>query len=402
MAIQTTGNLANSLRTRYTQEYLDAAEMARVYDIAAVAVGKFGIEQAAGLGSSVQFNFLSDMTPGVTAISQTADINPQVLRDATATVSPTSRGEALEWSELVEISAYTKYASERMQALGKNQMESVDLLARDVALQGGLVTRAAARASLDAGTVGNRFTDAEVLKATATLKRMKSPPFMGNGRPQWFCIVHPDAYFDLLTGGNIVNIAVYQDKEILFSGEVGAFGDFKIIASPWAKVFGAAGADAGTVIATTLNGSVNALAKQIVVASATGIAGGQTLTIGTEETGNTHYPTNELVRVSDLYVSGTTVDVIGEGSNGGLRFDHASGEAVRNADNVYPALFCGPMSLVKLYEASMDNEYGTVVGPIKNGKLEQFASIGWKFYGNYGRPVESWLLRGEYASSVQA
>lgn len=401
MAVQTTTNLSNAVRTRYSAVYLEAAMMERLYDLLSAPVEKQGVEKAAGLGSAVLVNFLSDMTPGTTAISQTADITPQVLRDATATITPTSRGEALQWSETLDVQEYTNRTAEAYKLVGKNAMESIDILARDVALQGGLKAPGTARASLDAGTSTDRWVDAAIHKASTMLQTLKCPAYTQNGRSQWFAIAHPDAYLDLFSGGNIISIANYQDKEIWFGGEVGQFGGFKIISSPWAKVFGAAGADNASNAATTLSSAANALATQIVVASATNITAGTYLTIGTEETGSTHYPTNERVRVSSAYVSGTTIDIIGEGANGGLRFDHASGAGVRNADSAYPVIYGGPLSIAKLYDAGV-GAYGQTVGPKKDGILEQFNTLGWKYYGNYGRWVESWLVRGEYSSSVDA
>jgi hypothetical protein len=124
------------------------------------------------------------------------------------------------------------------------------------------------------------------------------------------------------------------------------------------------------------------------------------LTIGTEETGDTHYATNEEVVVDDSYTSGTTIPVIGEGSNGGLRFDHASGAAVRNADNAYPAVF-GGRSLIKAY-APETGAYGVTVGPQESGILKQFRSLGWKGYFGYGLVAENYIARSEHSSSLQA
>ena len=38
--------------------------------------------------------------------------------------------------------------------------------------------------------------------------------------------------------------------------------------------------------------------------------------------------------------------------------------------------------------------------PKEGGIVNQFASIGWKYYGQYGRWVESWIIRGEFSSSL--
>ena len=404
MAVQITGGtLTNSVRTAYGNRYLEAAEMEPLYDQFAQEVGQDGVEQAAALNNAVQVPFLSDMTPGTAAISEVADINPQTLRDAIATVTPTSRGEGLQWSENLDLRVYTDYGAARFKAIGKNMMETVDILARDAALQGGLVQRFVARASLDAGTSTHLLGTLQFAQASSLMTTLKVPAFLGNGRKQYFALGHPDAWYDFRQSADVLNVAYYQDKEILFNGELGQYNDIKILAPAWAKVFGSAGAANASVVATTLSTAVNALALTIAVASSTNIQVGRLLTIGTAETGNTHQPLNERVRVSANYSTGLTIDIIGEGANGGLRFAHASGVAVSNADHVYPVLFGGPSSLAKLYAKGMGmGAYGEIVGPKLDGILNQFKTLGWKWYGNYGRWVESWLVRVEVACSLDA
>ena len=405
MAVQTTSNLTSSIRTQYLNKYIEAAMFQRTYDIYAKPIDKnLGLVMKAIMqGSSVQVDFASDMTPEVTAISQVADINPQTLRDATASITPTSRGGALQWSENLDIQVYTDYGAHRHAAIGKNAAESIDLLAQAAALQGNNVKRPAARASLDAGTAAHNLTLANFVEASTIMQVHKSPMFIDNkgGTKNYFCVLHPEVYYDILTSGTVESVGIYQDKAMILNQELGRIAGFKLIVSPWAKVFGAAGADHASNVDTTLSSAANALATQIVVASATNITAGDYLTIGTEETGNTFQPRNERVTVSDAYVSGTTIDIIGEGANGGLRFPHDSAVAVRNADSVFPVLFGGPESIAKLYVPEI-GEFGKIVGPKVDGLLDQFQSLGWKFYGGYGRWVESWLLRGEYSSSLEA
>jgi N4-gp56 family major capsid protein len=371
----------------------------RIYDQLAKPVNQDGVEQAARVGSAIQVNFLSDMNPGVTAISQTTDLVPQTLRDAYATLTPTSRGEALQWSESLDVQAYTDYGKARVEALGKNQMESVEILARDVATQGSLVLRAAARASLDAGTSTHYLTDKAISEVQAVLQQYKAPAFIDGARQSIVAIISPALYHDLRLTANVLTVGAYVQPQIILNFELGQIGPFKLIVSPWAKSFYGQGAANASAAATTLNGAVKALDKTMIVASATNISAGKWLNIlDVAETGNTHSPTNERVK----WVSGTTtVTLVGEGANGGLRFDHVSGVAVTNADSVHTAVFGGPMSFAKAYD-SVTGEFGEMVGPKVTGLADQFASIAWKFYGGYGRWVESWLVRGEYSTSLEA
>lgn len=401
MALQTSTNLSNAVTTRYTTRYQRAAELVRLYDQLATPVGapQFELETRRGLGSTYTFNFVSDMNPGQSAISETADITPQILRDATSTITPTSRAEAMKWSQLLDLSAYTDYVAARMEVLGRNMMETVDNQAKAAALQGNLVSRAVARASLDAGTAAHTWTEAAIWSAVSTAEALKLPNFIDSkGRRMLLAIAHPDAYYDLFHGGNVVSAAIYQDKGILFNGELGEIANCKLIISPFAKVFGGAGADNGTNADYTSSASVHALATSLAVNTGTNLSSGRFFTIGTEETGNTHYDDNERAK----WVSGTTtVTLVGQGANGGLRFDHASGVSVRNADSVYPVAYGSPKSLVKVYAQEV-GEFGEVVGPMKDGTAEQWTSLAWKWFGGYGRMAENYLIRGEYSSSLDA
>lgn len=402
MATQTSGNLTNAITTRYTTAYQEAAELVRLYDQLATPVSapQFELENRRNLGSSYTFNFLSDMSPTTQAVSEDNDISTQVLRDATSTLTPTSLADGLRWSQLVDISAYTNYAAERAKVLGRNMMESVDNQAKAAALKGNLVSRAVARSSLDAGTTTHNWTEAGIWAAMSTAEALKCPPFVDRGRKMYVAIAHPDAYYDLFHGGNVVSAAIYGGLPgtTLLNGELGEIANCKLVISPWAKVFAAAGAANGTSAAYTSSAAANALDKTLAVNTGTNLSAGRFFLVGTIETANTHYDDNERAK----WVSGTTtVTLVGQGANGGLRFDHASGVAVDNHDSVYPVAYGSPSSLVKVF-AQETGEYGELVGPIKQGTVEQWTTLAWKWFGAYGRMAENYIIRGEYSSSLDA
>jgi N4-gp56 family major capsid protein len=402
MPIIGSGTIPASVTTRYTQKYMRAAAMARVYDQLAMPIdaAQYDLETRRGLGSTYTFNFLSDMTPGSTAISETADIAAQILRDATSTITPTSRGEALKWSQLIDLMAYTDFVAARAEVLGRNQQETIEVLATAAALGGDLVSRYAARASLDAGTSTHRMSDTAMWRAGSIVDSLRCPTMFDKlGRRVVGAFMHPDTFFDLFAGGNVVSVALYQDKNILFNGEVGEFAHYKIVSTPFAKVFGAAGAANGTAASYAIGADAKALDKTMTVTTGTNVGSGRLLTIGVKETANTFYPTNERVN----YVSGTTtMAFVGQGANGGLRFDHTAGvDKVENADSVYPVAFGTKGSLVKVYAKEV-GENGELVGPLTDGLAEQWQSLAYKWYGGYGRVAENYILRGEYSSSLDA
>lgn len=212
--------------------------------------------------------------------------------------------------------------------------------------------------------------------------------------------MHPYAFADLRDDADITAISQYQKSTILLNYELGELGPFKLIVTPWAKTFWGGGAANGTAVETTIaTTAVNALATSLTVASASNIAVGQRVLLGTHETGDTHYSTNETVTVTSIV--STTMGFTGEGANGGCRFDHAIGEAVSNDDNVGTVVFGGPESLMKVYDPQV-GEYGQVVGPKTEGLLDQFQSLAWKWYGAYARPIENRVIRYEVAFTRDA
>jgi N4-gp56 family major capsid protein len=395
MAVNTTSVLTNSLRAEYLAEYLGAVYARRVYDQFAFPISQD--KDVLQRSSSVNVPFISSMTLNEAAISETVDITPQTLVDGTASITPTSRGDAIQDSELLLLQNYTDYAAERFKIVGEAMQDSVEVLACAAALQGSLVLRAAARASLDAGTAGHRLAYADLAQAEIQMQALRCPMFEGGG---FAALMGGEPYYDLITTTPILGIGQYQDQSIFLNGEIGKVGNLRILVSPFAKVFGGAGADNGTgAAATTLAAKASPLAKTITVASATSVQYGQFVTIGTEETGSTFYSMNERVK----YVSeaSTVITIVGQGSNGGLKYEHASGAGVRNADSVHPIIVGGPKSIAKVF-ASDVGEYGQVIGPKPSGLLDQFVSLGWKWYGAYGRIAENWLHRLEVSSSLDA
>jgi hypothetical protein len=343
------------------------------------------------------------MDPGTTAISEVTDITPQALRDAVASITPTSRGEALQASELLLIQAFTDYHAKMANRVGKAQMESVEVLARNAATQGSLVLRGpSARTAIDAGSTGHRADDAVFFAASALLQQNKVPGFTDrkNGNPAWPAIMHPYVYHDILRSGNVVAVAQYQNQGILFNHEFGSASGFRLIVSPWAKVFYGAGAPNAQPVDTVLGAALNALGVSLTISSTNSIENGLYLNIlETRETGNTHAANNERVKYSSA--ADTAITFVGEGANGGVRFDHASGVTVNNADSVYPIIFGGMDSLAKVYATEI-GEFGQIVGPKKSGKLDQWVSLGFKWYGGYGRLRENGLVRYEVSVSAEA
>lgn len=416
MAIQTTSSPSiSSIITRYGESYLKGAKVPRLYDQFAVDYTKFlpGMTMEEIMrASAVYVPFRSGMSIGRTAISETTDITPQVRYDATVTVTPTSLGEALQWSQGLSIQAFAEFTAGAYEDIGENVMESVEAKAIDTALAGTWKGSYAARASLDAGTSTHNMTDSIFRRVDGMFQDMRVPGYEAEGGLQWAAVAHPYVFHDVQEGGKVVYVGEYQDKGIILNWELGMLGRFKLVSSPFAKVFYGAGANNDTDTDTSVGTASNPLATTLVTADdvSANVAKGRFWTVGTIETGSTFYPMNE--RFNPLSASTTTLTINGKAPNGGLRYAHAAGEDVIANDSVYPVLFCGPESLVRLYATDPANGDPdaqafpgvpgvAVVGPLKTGLAHQWDSLAWKWWGGYGLIAQNRLYRYECSVSYE-
>jgi len=407
MAVQTTANLTNSIAALYRKRYIDGISQVRLYDQIAVPYNQVGADgktmDELMQSSSINIPFLSEMTPGTAAISQTADLTPQTLTDTTLNATWSSRGEALQWSQQLAIEAYTDYTAKAYERIGQNMAESVESVCINAALAGSLYSRyTATRVLMDAGTSTHRASDSIFRQMAGVFLSLRAPGFINDdGSSNTFmAIMHPYPYHDICESGNVDVIGQYQDKGIHLNWELGNIGNFRLVVSPYAKVFMGAGIPNATDVSDTLDGAVTPLATTLATHNdnAANVNTGLFWNVGTTETGNTFYPTNEQIR--PISASTVTVTFSGSGPNGGLRFAHADHIEVNNSDSVYSILFAGPQSLVKVFATDV-GEFGEVVGPKKSGLADQFTSLAWKWYGGYNRWGETRLYRYEVSTSYE-
>ena len=412
MTVTQTSTLSNSLRIQYLNDYVVGAAKRRFYDIVASPIDELSAAAGAAQsmadlskGGTVRITFLSDMGISTTPLSQISDITPQTLADASTDITVDMFGDGIQTSQKALIQYFTNYGSSSPMKVGQNMMEFVEFKAGEAALNGSLVYRAAARASLAAGTTTHYASDGVFANVAARLSQFSCPGWEGEGKPtSWAALMDHFVLNDIARGANgtvVLNVAQYQDKDMVLNNEVGRLHSFRVVASGFAKtLYGGGLSTGGNTIATTLASAAARLARTIAVGTTTNLAVNQWLNIvdGTESS-STFYPGNERVKV--ISGSSTALVIVGEGPNGGLKFAHAAGATVQDADSVHTILFGGPQSMAKIFAPDI-GEFGELVGPKKQGLADQWTSFAWKWYGGYGRPSENWLYRGEFAVSEEA
>jgi N4-gp56 family major capsid protein len=357
-------------------------------------------------GISQNFPIIESLQPNPTVLDELVDVAPQQMRGSEVIVTLSEYGNCIEVTKFLVATAYADVYKQAAYINGYNLAESYDYIARAVFGQGSRVW------FQNKHTARNQFTGQSVANDTMTIRfiellsmvaaRSAKMPLYEDGAVATG--LHPFVFYDLMqdtTNGGLRTMAQYSHPELLFNGELAYWGGLRMVVTANAKGFWGAGGAATSAVATTLSAAANPGDTQINVTAATNIAVGMWLAIqDAAEPGNTWSDSNELFMVTG--VSGTVITGFaldpGPGDAAGLRFAHASGATVTNANSVFPVPVFGPNSVTK---ASSDwtGPYGetVVTGPFD--RLGRFLTFGWYGIEGYSRTRNAWIFRGEVGSS---
>lgn len=114
---------------------------------------------------------------------------------------------------------------------------------------GGDATSLGAVASTDV------LTTKDIRKAVRTLKKNKAKPFQRDGKDYFVAIVSSDTAFDLQDDEKWDKVALYQDKEKIFSGELGRMYGVIFVESQEAMTYGGTAFVAETTVASYTSGT---------------------------------------------------------------------------------------------------------------------------------------------------
>ena len=137
--------------------------------------------------------------------------------------------------------------SRRVQRFGDAGARSVDAMVREELATCTNVIYAGGKTARAQLTAADKLTSKELRKAVRTLKKNLAEKFNG----YYVAIVGPDTVYDLQEDDAWVKVSEYQDKENIYTGEVGRLFGIRFVESTEAKLFegaGASGADVASVI----------------------------------------------------------------------------------------------------------------------------------------------------------
>jgi N4-gp56 family major capsid protein len=355
---------------------------------------------AGNQGGSILVPSYHDLPAVPTAISRVADITPVTFRDSSVVVTPDGYGNAAQLGWYVDLTAFTDMGRVATERIARNAAETVDYLGRSAAVGGEVVAfggDATLRSNVSRASSTDEIAPVNFFNAMNFLAGEPKIPGPGNGTA---CIFRQAGYNDLILDAGVILLAQYGGRpEILLNGELGMeMGGTRLIVSDFAKVFHGAGAS-GAPSSQNLSAAANQGATSIGTSAAiSSLAIGDVLVIGTiESTANGENRTIEAVRVVGA-TGTTTVSIVGRGPNGGLLYDHSSGEAVTDDRQVFTATFLSADAILKAYHTDVGLD-GRLIPSERTGLLKQFQSYGWFWFGGFAVKAQNRIYRVEHAAT---
>ncbi len=151
------------------------------------------------------------------------------------------------FSDLFDMANLDVNLSRKIEAFANQGARSIDAVVREELATCTNVIYAGGKTSRAALTPADKLTSVELRKAVKMLKKANAQRFNG----YYVAIVGPDVTYDLQDDETFVKVSQYQDKENIYTGEVGRLFGVRLVETTEAKIFagkGASGADVASVI----------------------------------------------------------------------------------------------------------------------------------------------------------
>ena len=182
-------------------------------------------------------NTLSEGEPGESVM----------LTETEVTVKLEQYGEYARCTDKLDLSHLDMNILRKTKLFGDAGARSIDAVVREELATCTNVIYAGGKTSRSALTSADKLTTKELRKAVRKLKKAHAQTFGG----YYIAIVGPDTFYDLQDDETFVAVSRYQDKEAVYTGEIGRLFGCRIVETTEAKVFegaGEGGADVASVI----------------------------------------------------------------------------------------------------------------------------------------------------------
>lgn len=230
--------LTPGMQTYYNRELLRTFEPELVHL-------QFGDEHRMPENSGLVMNMrkIIPLEANTSTLSEGEPGESVMLTETEVTVKLEQYGEYARCTDKLDLSHLDMNILRKTKLFGDAGARSIDAVVREELATCTNVIYAGGKTSRSA----DKLTTKELRKAVRKLKKAHAQTFGG----YYIAIVGPDTFYDLQDDETFVAVSRYQDKEAVYTGEIGRLFGCRIVETTEAKVFegaGASGADVASVI----------------------------------------------------------------------------------------------------------------------------------------------------------
>ena len=238
----TSSALSAGMQTYYNRELLRTFEPNLVHL-------QFGDEHRMPPHSGLVMNMrkLIPLETNTKALSEGDPGESVMLAETEVTVQLQQYGEYARCTDKLDLTHLDMDIMRRTKLFGDAGARSIDAVVREELAKCANVIYAGGKASRAELTAADKLTSRELRKAVKTLKKNHAQTFGG----YFVAIIGPDTMYDLQEDEAFVKVSQYQDKENIYTGEVGRLFGVRLVETTEAKIFegaSASGADVASVI----------------------------------------------------------------------------------------------------------------------------------------------------------
>lgn len=241
----TSTGLTPGMQTYYNRELLRTFEPHLVHL-------QFGENYRMPMNSGITMN-MRKMIPVAAKTTALEEGNPgegKMLAEVAVTTTIQQFGDFALCSDWLDMVHLDENITRRIQRFGDAGARSVDAMVRDELATCTNVIYAGGKTARAQLTAADKLTSKELRKAVRTLKKNLAEKFNG----YYIAIVGPDTVYDLQEDDAWVKVSEYQDKENIYTGEVGRLFGIRFVESTEAKIFEGAGASSADVASVIVLG----------------------------------------------------------------------------------------------------------------------------------------------------
>ena len=237
--------LSAGMQTYYNRELLRTFEPNLVHL-------QFGDEHRMPPHSGLVMNMrkLIPLETNTKALSEGDPGESVMLAETEVTVQLQQYGEYARCTDKLDLTHLDMDIMRRTKLFGDAGARSIDAVVREELAKCANVIYANSKTSRASLTAADKLTSKELRKAVKALKKNHAQTFGG----YYVAIIGPDTMYDLQEDDAFVKVSQYQDKENIYTGEVGRLFGVRLVETTEAKIFEGAGADGADVASVIVLG----------------------------------------------------------------------------------------------------------------------------------------------------